>query len=164
MPIHWHQWGNGVDKKGFMESHMILCTFAYHLSRLETISRAYERLEARPIGALLMSAQAVQHELGFWKTGEYVKPGKRPNYFSEDNYGVTIEQLGGGRKKRIRRATKFLSAGSQWDTDKWDALIAAAQPYVEKPKRARTASCTSSEAGDAIEIISDDEEIVVLSD
>ncbi|KAF7364483.1 hypothetical protein MVEN_00316600 [Mycena venus] len=74
MAFHWKTWGNGVDKKGFLLNNMILHAFAYHLACLEEIPGRYERREARPEGALLMSMQSVERELGFWKTGDYVNP------------------------------------------------------------------------------------------
>ncbi|KAJ7823137.1 hypothetical protein B0H14DRAFT_3470230 [Mycena olivaceomarginata] len=49
--FHWKIWGDGVDKKGFLQSKMILHAFAYHLACLEAIPGGYVRLEAHPKGA-----------------------------------------------------------------------------------------------------------------
>lgn len=46
--------------QGFLQSYLIVYTYAYHLSCLEIIPGGYTRLEAPAIGALLMSAQAVR--------------------------------------------------------------------------------------------------------
>ncbi|KAJ7909759.1 hypothetical protein B0H13DRAFT_1877368 [Mycena leptocephala] len=43
MAFHWKTWGNGVDKKGFLPSYLIVYTYPYHLSCLETIPGGYTR-------------------------------------------------------------------------------------------------------------------------
>ncbi|KAJ6613086.1 hypothetical protein B0H10DRAFT_2275826 [Mycena sp. CBHHK59/15] len=143
---------------------MILHAFAYHLACLEAIPGGYVRLEAHPKGALLLAMQSVEHELGFWKTGDYVNPGKRANFFSEDNLGDTVVREG-SKNKLVRRATKFLSTIDKWDDDQWKDLIDTAKEYIETPgrKRARTTSRSGSEAGDDV-IVSDDDGVMVLSD
>ncbi|KAJ6619561.1 hypothetical protein B0H10DRAFT_2216830 [Mycena sp. CBHHK59/15] len=73
MAFHWKTWGNGVNKKGFLQSYLILHAFAYHLACLEEIPGRYEWLKSHPESALLMSAQAVELELQFWRTGDVQK-------------------------------------------------------------------------------------------
>ncbi|KAJ7788288.1 hypothetical protein B0H14DRAFT_2949438 [Mycena olivaceomarginata] len=92
--FHWAVWGEGV-KKGFFQSQILLYTLAYHLERLEEIPGGYARLESRPLSALLMSAQAVERELQFWRSGEYVQPGTKDSsaYFSIDNWDDTVEMV-----------------------------------------------------------------------
>ncbi|KAJ6540954.1 hypothetical protein B0H10DRAFT_2137868 [Mycena sp. CBHHK59/15] len=112
MAFHWKIWGNGTDKKGFLQGELIVYTFAYHLSSLEAIPGAYGRSDAPPTGALLLSMQAVQRALQFWRTGEYINPNKPSNHFSIDNWGDTAVTVGTQDKKfkgkLLRRATKFL--------------------------------------------------------
>ncbi|KAJ7820477.1 hypothetical protein B0H13DRAFT_2451626 [Mycena leptocephala] len=97
MAFHWKTWGNG----GFLQSYLIVYTYAYHLSCLETIPGGYTRLEAPAIGALLMSAQATQRALQFWRTGEYVNAQKTADSFSTDNWADHIinRGLGTGRSR-----------------------------------------------------------------
>ncbi|KAJ7501313.1 hypothetical protein B0H11DRAFT_2373422 [Mycena galericulata] len=139
--FHWKTWGDGKDKQGFFQSHLIVYTFAYHLSCLATIPGSYERLTARPIGALLLSAQAVERMLQFWRTGEYK-----------------------GKRIRVRRATKFMATIEKWDEDRWTELIAAAEEWMELPsrKRSATTSRSASEADD--DVMSDDDVVMVMSD
>ncbi|KAF8155159.1 hypothetical protein K438DRAFT_1777867 [Mycena galopus ATCC 62051] len=136
--FHWKTWGNGVDKKGFLRSHIILHALAYHLTCLEAIPGGYERLVAHPESALLLATQAVHHELQFWRSGEY--------------------------QKRTRRATKFLSTIRGWEDDHWKEIIQAARSYMELPgrKRAQTISRSGSEVED--EPVLSDDDVVVLSD
>ncbi|KAJ7631553.1 hypothetical protein DFH06DRAFT_1303634 [Mycena polygramma] len=167
MPFHWKTWGGGVEKQGFLQSHLIVYTFAYHMSSLATIPGGYKRREAQPVGALLLSVQAVQRALELWKSGEYVNPHKSANHFSVDNWGDTVIASTNNQKKGklVRRATKFLSTVQEWKVDRWDELKAAAAEWVELPTRRRsvTASRSGSEAGDDA-MLSDDDIIMVLSD
>ncbi|KAJ7884673.1 hypothetical protein B0H13DRAFT_2537196 [Mycena leptocephala] len=159
-------WGNGVDKKGFLQSYLIVYTYAYHLSCLATIPGGYTRLKAPAIGALLMSAQATQRALQLWRTGEYVNAQKTADSFSTDHWADHIINRGPGhRPKQVRRATKFLSSVQKWTEDQWKEVTAAAQEYVELPsrKRAQTSSRSGSEAGDNA-MLSDDGEVIVVSD
>ncbi|KAJ6530318.1 hypothetical protein B0H19DRAFT_482569 [Mycena capillaripes] len=147
---------------------MILHAFSSHLAALETIPGGYERLEAKPEGALLLAVEAVERELGFWTTGDYVNPGGPANYFSEDNWGdtTTVVQTSQGKKKKlVRRATKYLSSVQKWDDTHWKTVIEDAKQYIEVPsrKRGQTASRSGSEVGDD-RILSDDDAVMVLSD
>ncbi|KAJ6531552.1 hypothetical protein B0H10DRAFT_2150473 [Mycena sp. CBHHK59/15] len=170
MAFHWKTWGGSVDKKGFLQSYLILHAFAYHLACLEEIPGGYERLKSHPESALLMSAQAVEHQLQFWRTGEYVNsnPNSPANHFSIDNYDDTLEiiQTANGKKKKlVRRATKFLPTVQKWDDAHWEEVIEGAKEFMEvsSRKRAQTASRSGSEAGDDM-ILSDDDTVMVLSD
>ncbi|KAJ6632008.1 hypothetical protein B0H10DRAFT_2426924 [Mycena sp. CBHHK59/15] len=161
MAFHWGTWGNGVDKKGFLQSYLILHAFSYHLACLEAIPSGYGQLEADPEAALLMSEQAVQRELGFCRTGEYVNPGGRANAFSEDNWGdtVTVVETNRGKKRKlVRRATRFLSMIKKWDAAHWKEVIEAGNEYMELPscKRGQSASRSGSEAGDDVMLSDDD--------
>ncbi|KAJ7703752.1 hypothetical protein B0H16DRAFT_1747884 [Mycena metata] len=125
MPFHWKSWGDGVDKKGFFLSHLIVYVFAGHLASLALIPGSYGRLEAKPIGALLLSVQAVQRALQFFKTGEYINRGKTADHFSIDNWGDTKVAVGSNKTKLVRRATKFMATVQGWDPDRWNELIEA---------------------------------------
>ncbi|KAJ6561587.1 hypothetical protein B0H10DRAFT_2239869 [Mycena sp. CBHHK59/15] len=167
MAFHWKTWGNGVDKKGFLQSYLILHALAYHFAWLEIIPGGYERLKAYTESALLMLEQGVHHELLFWRTGEYVNPNTPAHYFSIDNYADTVKiiETAQGKKKLVWRATKFLSTVQKWDETHWEEVIGAAKEFIELlgRKRAQTASCSGSEAGDNA-ILSDNDAVMVLSD
>ncbi|KAJ7233785.1 hypothetical protein C8J57DRAFT_1532101 [Mycena rebaudengoi] len=164
MVFQWKIWGGGVDKKGFLQSHLIVYTFTYHLSTLATIPGGYTKLEASPIGALLLSMQAVHRALQFWETGEYVNPQKFPSFFSIDNWGDTTTSSGIHKQgKVIQRATKFVPTVQGWDKGRWKELKEAAEEWVEIPscKRAGNLSRSGSEAGD---LLVDDDDVMILSD
>ncbi|KAJ6522565.1 hypothetical protein B0H19DRAFT_1277263 [Mycena capillaripes] len=167
MAFHWKTWGKGLDKKGFLQSHLIVYTFASHLSSLATIPGGYKRLEGFPIGALLLSVQAVHRALEMWKTGEFIIPKKPLNYFGIDNWGDTVVPSPSNKKKGklVRRATKFLATVEKWDEARWNELKAAADKWIELPARhrAQTGSHSASGSGDDA-VLSDDDTVMVLSD
>ncbi|KAJ6595307.1 hypothetical protein B0H10DRAFT_774009 [Mycena sp. CBHHK59/15] len=141
-------------------------TFAYHLTALTAIPGAYERLKAAPVGALVLSSQAVHRALLFWQTGEYQYVQKSASYFSVDNWGdTTVPADAHGKKgKLLKRATKYLKSVEKWDGARWIEVKAAAEEWVEIPSRKRAASSRSaSEAGDDA-MLSEDDEVIVLSD
>ncbi|KAF7348717.1 hypothetical protein MVEN_01390600 [Mycena venus] len=166
MAFHWKQWGDGKDKKGFLQTDLIVYTFAYHLSRLDAIPGGYERLTEPPVGALLIAVQAVQRALQFWRTGVYVNPHPMPrsNYFSGDVWGDYSISGKGGKDKLVRRATKFMPAVQKWDEDRWNKLKEVAQEWVQvRTRRRATSSRSASEVGDD-SVVSEDEEVIVVSD
>ncbi|KAJ7778851.1 hypothetical protein DFH07DRAFT_796241 [Mycena maculata] len=59
MAFHWEQWGDGEDKKGFFFSYPIAFAYTHHMAALDSIPAQYDRLEARPCGAILLAMQAV---------------------------------------------------------------------------------------------------------
>ncbi|KAJ6613533.1 hypothetical protein B0H10DRAFT_2191936 [Mycena sp. CBHHK59/15] len=108
MAFHWKTWGGGVDKKGFLQSYLILHAFTCHLACLEEIPGGYERLKSHPESV---------HELQFWRTGEYVNsnPNSPANHFSIDNYDDTLEiiQTANGKKKNSSAARPSSSQPSR---------------------------------------------------
>ncbi|KAJ6629422.1 hypothetical protein B0H10DRAFT_1987086 [Mycena sp. CBHHK59/15] len=169
--FHWKIWGDSADKKGFLQSYLILHVLAYHLACLEEIPNGYERLKSYPESALLMSVQAVKCELQFWLSGEYMNPNRPANFFSQDNYDDSVEIVqtattGKKQKKLVRHATKFLSSIQKRDEARWEEVIEAAKEFMEvsSHKRAQTASHSGSEAGDDMVLSDDDDAVMVLSD
>ncbi|KAJ6620529.1 hypothetical protein B0H10DRAFT_2188539 [Mycena sp. CBHHK59/15] len=161
MAFHWQTWGNGVDKKGLLQSHLIMYTFAHHLSALKTIPDLHKHLEAEPSGALLLSVQAVERALQFWTTGQQVVPPKTAGHFSVDHWG-DIKTVVNNKKVTQRRATQFLATVSNWDGVRWNDVREAASEWVEMKKRA-SSSRASSEAEGAM-VSSEEEEVIILSD
>ncbi|KAJ7461418.1 hypothetical protein FB451DRAFT_1497055 [Mycena latifolia] len=164
MAFHWKTWGNGKDKSGFLQSHLIVYTFAYHMSCLAAVPGGYKRLDAPPIGALLLSVQAVQRALQFWQTGVYVNPQKTANHFSIDNWGDSVITSGQKKDKLVRRATKFMASVQKWDEDRWVELKAAASEWVELPGRKRGGSSRSGSEAEDNAVLEEDDEIIILSD
>ncbi|CAK5272540.1 unnamed protein product [Mycena citricolor] len=163
MAFQWKQWGGGVEKK----SDLILHAFAYHLTCLDTIPGAYQRLDEPPIGALIMSMQAVHRALQFWKTGtcDLLQPMPRAAYFSADNWADYSPPAENGKKRKlVRRATEFMAALQKWDETKWDEYKAAAAQWVEAPSRKRASSSRGASEASGDDNVSDSEYIMVVSD
>ncbi|KAJ7465495.1 hypothetical protein FB451DRAFT_1369850 [Mycena latifolia] len=165
MAFQWKTWGNGIDKKGFLQSHLIRYTFAYHLSCLAAIPGSYPRSQAPAIGALLLSMQAVEHALNLWKTGVYVNTHGNSTHFSVENWGDCVGPADQrtGERKLVRRATKYVTTVQKWKKEQqWDELITAASEFVEVGRKRGAASRSASEAsGD--ELVPE-EDVIILSD
>ncbi|KAJ6565363.1 hypothetical protein B0H10DRAFT_2359593 [Mycena sp. CBHHK59/15] len=146
---------------GLLQSHLIMYTFAHHLSALKTIPDLHKHLEAEPSGALLLSVQAVERALQFWTTGQQVVPPKTAGHFSVDHWG-DIKTVVNNKKVTQRRATQFLATVSNWDGVRWNDVREAASEWVEMKKRA-SSSRASSEAEGAM-VSSEEEEVIILSD
>ncbi|KAJ7137437.1 hypothetical protein C8R43DRAFT_893712, partial [Mycena crocata] len=146
---------------------LILYTFAYHLTKVATIPAEYKHLDDFPIGALLLSSQAVQRALQFWQTGELIVPPRAPGYFSVENWGDTRAPLEKEDPQftglLVRRATKHLASVQKWDKERWDQVKAMAARWVELPSRKRVvlSSRSASEASDGL-MMPDD--VIVVSD
>ncbi|KAJ7367075.1 hypothetical protein DFH08DRAFT_929746 [Mycena albidolilacea] len=159
-------YGDGTNKEGFFLSYNILYTFAHHLNELDTIPAKYERSMARPVGALLLAVQAVERNLGFWKTGQYVVPKGSDWFFSCDNWSdIRQTDPKTGNTLITRRATKYLSTIEKWTAERWDQQLDEAAVWKERKRQKKLpCSAASSEVEEVIEIIDDDEDDVVVSD
>ncbi|KAJ7035537.1 hypothetical protein C8F04DRAFT_1258748 [Mycena alexandri] len=127
----------------------------------------YIRSQLPPHGALLLSVQAVERELGFWKTGSYVVPtGKRSSsQFSFDNWGDIKTRDSSNKVKLTRRATKFLATLKTWTPENRAELEAEAEEWLEVKKRFASSSRGSSDSAGEIEVLEDDEdEVIIVSD
>ncbi|KAJ7928711.1 hypothetical protein B0H13DRAFT_2311335 [Mycena leptocephala] len=160
--------GGGVHKKGLLQADLILYTYGYHLSCLETILAKYPRLPAPPIAAFLLAIRAVHIRYNSGVPAYASTMGTSclsllNNFFSSDNwddYTIANPDPRGKRDKLVRRATKLLASVKKWDTERWDEIKAGA---MEAPSRRRAASSRSaSEPGDAM--FSDDDEVIIVSD
>ncbi|KAJ7061322.1 hypothetical protein C8F01DRAFT_1139671 [Mycena amicta] len=146
----WKVWGNGEKREGVLMSYPILYTFSYHHALVEEIPSKYDDELYGPaaIGAIILSAQAVQRELQFWATGDYHEPTtateRKAAAFSADNWGDQIVTENGVTMHR-RRAGKFIKALQAWPRDKWAPIYEEASSYVE-PKAKKAASSAASES------------------
>ncbi|KAJ8489515.1 hypothetical protein ONZ45_g13552 [Pleurotus djamor] len=91
-------------------SPLILATFACHMNRTIKIK---EDESTYPVGALALTAVAVERALGNWKTGVEVN-----NQFSDNEWG--------GKAARYMRSTMAISS------EKWRDIMVAVSPYVSK--------------------------------
>ncbi|KAJ7194143.1 hypothetical protein GGX14DRAFT_576630 [Mycena pura] len=166
-PLHWKQWGDGEDKKGFLCSFLILYTFAHHLDTVNLIPLQYDRLEERACGALLLAMQAVEHTLGMWTSGECKTEKGRGAQFSADNWGDVRERRQDKKIHITPRATRFWKQiKERWSDERWGEVLSGAKEWMENKSwlgRA-TPSAASSDAGDLEEVMDEDVDLVVISD
>ncbi|KAM6491427.1 hypothetical protein JOM56_013201 [Amanita muscaria] len=147
----WAEWsGNGAEKKGFGENSLVLYTFATaHLAQIQGVSEDIEK--EKPIGALLMSMQAVGRALEIWIDGE--KSLRKPPAFSYDNYGDTFAKIHGYPKKlrKIRRATFFVATLKNIKEEVWERIINLALENLDTKKENATQNSVLNSGADEIE-------------
>ncbi|KAJ7478444.1 hypothetical protein FB451DRAFT_184415 [Mycena latifolia] len=165
MAYQWKTWGNGTDKKGFLQSQLICYTYAYHRSCVAAIPGSYPRLKAPPVGALLLSMQAVERALQFWRTGEHINPHNSASHFSIENWGDHADPNDKRTSERtlIRHATKYLPTVKNWPTERWDELNAAAAEFIDLGNRKRGASSRSASDASGDDLVPE-EDVIIVSD
>ncbi|KAI0072407.1 hypothetical protein K474DRAFT_1678666 [Panus rudis PR-1116 ss-1] len=138
VPYHWAVWGD--KKKGTFQGELILYTFANaHLAVFKALGMQdpfVRELADPPIGAIILSIQAVERALSFYKTGEKVIPSGSAAFFSIDNWG-DYKTVVDGKPKNIPHASKYMKTLKGWKKEKWDEYIAAAWEHYEEPSRKR---------------------------
>ncbi|KAJ3492461.1 hypothetical protein NLJ89_g11232 [Agrocybe chaxingu] len=177
-PYQWREWNAGTKKKGFLRNYLIMETFAVaHLSNIP----AYESFlidDRKPIGALILSMQAVHHALQPWRSGK--KEPKAPKLkndkkttdhpkFSHANYGdvVTTERPKPGAPRGARgtvtvtrRATLFCASVRNFGSLEWEEILEYAKEFVA----VKGGPLPSSPAPQSAEAVESDDEFVVTSD
>ncbi|KAF8145265.1 hypothetical protein K438DRAFT_1782100 [Mycena galopus ATCC 62051] len=95
----------------------------------------------------------MERELGLWKTGEYVAPGKSQNeQFFFDQWGDCDEKATATTPKRRNfRATRFVPSIKKWTDDQWEQVNTAAAKYLDKKRKSRSVSVASSDVESVVE-------------
>ncbi|KAJ7255000.1 hypothetical protein B0H12DRAFT_1233262 [Mycena haematopus] len=162
----WKTWGNGVDKKGFLQSHLICYTFACHLSCIAAVPGGYKASKAPPVGALLLSMQAVERALQLWKTGEYINPHNTSSHFSVENWGdyAGAADKKSGARPLVLRATRYLKSVTNWGKERWEEVTTASAKFVVAAggRKGGASSRSGSDASDG-ELVPE-EDIIIVSD
>ncbi|KAF8875364.1 hypothetical protein BD779DRAFT_1678266 [Infundibulicybe gibba] len=149
-PFHWKNWGEGKCKKGcpgLFQTPLIIQTFAeVHFAGLEDLT---DPIDDKPVGALLLSVQAVERTLGFWSTGAFVADTSTGSHFSADNWGIPWSD----RKPRDLAV----------HTEHWEDIFQEARELLaERQRKKKRTSSTPSSAPDIIE--DDASDVILVSD
>ncbi|KAF8180707.1 hypothetical protein K438DRAFT_1841690 [Mycena galopus ATCC 62051] len=148
--FQWREWDDDKGKHaGLFQSSLVLFTYSYHITLLE----GRHEPEEAALGALILASQAMERELGLWKTGEYVAPGKSQNeQFSFDQWGDCDEKATATTpKRRNLRATRFVPSIKKWTDDQWEQVNTAAAKYLDKKRKSRSVSVASSDVESVVE-------------
>ncbi|KAJ7711166.1 hypothetical protein B0H14DRAFT_3902601 [Mycena olivaceomarginata] len=159
--FQWREWDDDQGKhSGLFQSSLVLYTYAYHLALLEALPGGRDP-EEPALGALILVSQAMERELGYWKTGVYVAPGKsQKEQFSFDQWGDYEEEATATTPKhRNPRATRFILSLKQWTPEQWEQVNAAAAKYMDKKRKARSVSVPSS--SDVESIVEQEPELII---
>ncbi|KAG6824705.1 hypothetical protein H0H92_006092, partial [Tricholoma furcatifolium] len=157
--------------RGFCQAPFVIETFALaHLDYIkpEFWPQANDLPQKRPIGAMILSLQAVEHALR-----EYEDNGNRnegvAGQFSFDNYGdcrVFTDVKGRSVKKFVPRASRYIAPIKNLKVGHWVKILRDAQAILaEIPKgRKKGRKSSSTESLDAMDVEQHVKAFVVESD
>ncbi|KAH9172058.1 hypothetical protein EDB89DRAFT_1906501 [Lactarius sanguifluus] len=96
--------------------------------------RDEDRLDRKPIGALVHSIQAVKRAISWWETGELVKPKKPLNEYSKANWGDHVETRE-GHTVHITSTSDLVAIVSKLKDKQWDKILKAALLSAKRKKK-----------------------------
>ncbi|KAK0191769.1 hypothetical protein F5146DRAFT_1224428 [Armillaria mellea] len=169
-PFMWKSYEFGdnetIRKSGLFRHELIVNTLALaHYSVLPPINDP--KTTARPIGALLLSIQAVERVLLMWKSGSFANDApefSRQNYDDfKDNHVISIEERakrGDAAKRKtvkIKHVSKWLKTLNSWTDDKWEALLQDVKTAVsENMGKGKCRGGSGARSSSPIEIVEED--------
>ncbi|KAG6846621.1 hypothetical protein H0H93_012797, partial [Arthromyces matolae] len=140
-----------------------------HLANIHKLPTPTDAVEDLPVGALILSLQAVEHALNEYRTGSQVINKTSKGHFSSDNYGDKVVQEAdqNGRPKLVNKpwASRYIATIKKFDAAQWKSILESSQEYLDAipPRRGRK-SRSSSHASSSYSMAVDDEEILFESD
>lgn len=152
-----------------------------------------EKLERKPVGALILAIQAVtmflykilfifltfffslmqvEHAFKSWTTGAYMKNTSPKGYFSADNYGDKVVKVSGkdGRVKHVnnRRATQYAPTINAFKTRHWESIMSTVRDILgesgNKRKRSKSVSSRASSEFNMDEVDAEEDYILISDD
>ncbi|KAM6489172.1 hypothetical protein JOM56_015342 [Amanita muscaria] len=135
-------------KKGFLSAQTITQTLGIaHIAKFPEAIVDFEK--ERPVGALILATQAVEHVFLQWTTGEFVKGTKQ---FSLEHYGNTtkfetkidpVTRRKTVHKSTVHRFTHFIETiEAKFNDSSWKAILDEANIYAPKRSKQKEAKTT----------------------
>ncbi|KAG6833984.1 hypothetical protein H0H93_012788, partial [Arthromyces matolae] len=140
-----------------------------HLANIHKLPTPTDAVKDLPVGALILSLQAVEHALNEYRTGSQVINKTSKGHFSSDNYGDKVVQEAdqNGRPKLVNKpwASRYIATIKKFDAAQWKSILESSQEYLDAipPRRGRK-SRSLSHASSSYSMAVDDEEILFESD
>ncbi|KAI0284154.1 hypothetical protein BC826DRAFT_973463 [Russula brevipes] len=133
--------------QGIFQGRLVARTFLEHILATSSIEDSNRVLE-RPVGALIMSIQAVHRTLLYSVEGSFKNPGSKSGAFSKANWGDYNTQSTRG-ESTIKRASVFLKRITSLKDQQWDDIFKAALMMQEHSKQvdAGEHGCGSDDGG-----------------
>ncbi|KAG6824346.1 hypothetical protein H0H92_007151 [Tricholoma furcatifolium] len=122
--------GGRIHASGIFQSPIIAATMATHYAWLDKLDSSYQRLEAPPIGALVLTIQA-------WLTGSKVKPPGQLANFAASNWADRKDRDGPFNVIDARLTSDILDVVDQINQKKWDSISKAAREYVRTSMKSK---------------------------
>ncbi|KAG6825115.1 hypothetical protein H0H92_004666 [Tricholoma furcatifolium] len=160
----WNEWKDKKTKSGFCQTPLIIETLARaHFTNIDkdpvSINPTTDT-DLLPIGALILSLQAVEHALKEFETGSQVVDKTPKGFFSEQNYGdKSVKETGpDGQKHHVMKpwATRYMPSIKKFNKTQWNTILMTAQEYIDElpPRRGRKSRSMSqaSSTGSVMEV------------
>ncbi|KAM6491052.1 hypothetical protein JOM56_013291 [Amanita muscaria] len=127
-------------KKGFLAADMIMKTLGLaHMAKLPEVLCNFGA--ERPIGALVLATQAIDHILEQWKTGEFVPSNKEfsaVNYANKEVFATPVmdpvQKQKTVKKTITHHTTMFFDAMESFTPERWNMIINNAREYVPEKR------------------------------
>ncbi|KAM6503689.1 hypothetical protein JOM56_000632 [Amanita muscaria] len=137
-----------IARAGFLSAQTITRTLGIaHIAKFPEAIVDFEK--ERPVGALILATQAVEHVFLQWTTGEFVKGTKQ---FSLENYGNTtkfetkidpVTRRKTVHKSTVHRFTHFIETiEAKFNDNSWKAILDEANIYAPKRSKQKEAKTT----------------------
>ncbi|KAG6812271.1 hypothetical protein H0H92_003660 [Tricholoma furcatifolium] len=126
--------GGRIHASGIFQSPIVAATMATHYAWLDKLESSYRRLEAPPIGALVLTIQACRHNISQWLTGSKVKPPGQLANFAASNWADRKDRDGPFNIVDSRLTSDILDVVDQIKPKKWESIAKAAREYVRTMK------------------------------
>ncbi|KAH9037117.1 hypothetical protein EDB85DRAFT_1888573 [Lactarius pseudohatsudake] len=125
--------GSKLTVKGIFQSPLIAAILGTHMACVYPI-RDEDRLDRKPVGALVHSIQAAKRAISWWETGELVKPKRPLNEYSKANWGDHVE-IREGHTVHISSTSDLVAIVSKLKDKQWDKILKAALLSAKHKKK-----------------------------
>ncbi|KAF8953423.1 hypothetical protein BDZ97DRAFT_2065642 [Flammula alnicola] len=121
-----------VKASGLFQSAIVSAVLGTHIAGISAIPSA-QRSKRRPVGALVLTIQAIKRALAMWTTGEKLEQQRPYNDFSKTNWGNTTV-VREGKVVPILTTTNLVDIVEKLKDKQWDKILDAASQAAKTKK------------------------------
>ncbi|KAF8953136.1 hypothetical protein BDZ97DRAFT_1929984 [Flammula alnicola] len=121
-----------VKALGLFQSAIVSAVLGTHIAGISAIPAA-QRSKRRPVGALVLTIQAIKRALAMWTTGEKLEQQRPYNDFSKTNWGDTTV-VREGKVVPILTTTNLVDIVQKLKDKQWDKILDAASQAAKTKK------------------------------
>jgi len=123
----------------------------------------------RPLGALILATQAIEHAFGAWLSGAFVKQTGSAAHFSGAKYGdifernTTANSKGQPTMKLNNQATQYIPTMKNFKDTTWDDIYLAVEVFLEE-RKSKKKKKKAAEFDSTMEVVVAENNYVLVSD